>query len=335
VERLVKVARRQVRRMTVGRIAVAGAAFVVVVLAILGMRTQPTRLVISTKSGASTASVAVPPPPPSSRPGSATLRLDDGTSATPLEPGSTLGVVEESPRRFAIELSRGRARFEAMPAWGRSFSVRAREVTVVVASTVFTVERVGDRVGVGVERGRALVDWGLGARELGAGDSGWFPPFVVGPAAASGVVSRAMGSDARSQSSWRQSRQVDKVTPAEVEPRETAEALLAAADAARLHGRADEGAELLRRLLKEHRADPRAPLAAFTLGRVLLFELGQPRQAAAAFAEVRALEPGGPFAEDALAREVEARRLAGASDQAKGRAREYLRLHRSRRRSGP
>ncbi len=92
---------------------------------------------------------------------------------------------------------------------------------------------------------------------------------------------------------------------------ETAESLLAAADAARLQGRAQEGAALLRRILNNHRSDPRAPLAAFTLGRVLLMELGQPRQAAAAFADARALAPGGPFAEDALAREVEAWAKAG------------------------
>jgi hypothetical protein len=54
------------------------------------------------------------------------------------------------------------------------------------------------------------------------------------------------------------------------------------------------------------RSDPRAPLAAFTLGRVLLRELARPREAAAAFAQARALAPRGPFVEDALAREVEA-----------------------------
>ena len=113
---------------------------------------------------------------------------------------------------------------------------------------------------------------------------------------------------------------------------ETAETLLAAADAARLQGRAQEGAALLRRIVQHHRADPRAPLAAFTLGRVLLMELAQPRQAAAAFAEARALAPHGPFAEDALAREVEAWAKAGDDAKARARAQDYLRAYPSGRR---
>ena len=113
---------------------------------------------------------------------------------------------------------------------------------------------------------------------------------------------------------------------------ETAETLLAAADAARLQGRAQEGAALLRRIVQQHRADPRAPLAAFTLGRLLLMELAQPRQAAAAFADARALAPHGPFAEDALAREVEAWAKAGDDAKARARAQDYLRAYPSGRR---
>jgi transmembrane sensor len=90
----------------------------------------------------------------------------------------------------------------------------------------------------------------------------------------------------------------------------------------------------LRRLLLEHRADARAPLAAFTLGRILLMELAQPGEAALAFAEVRALAPAGPFAEDALAREAEAWNKAGDAGKAAARAREYLRLYPHGRRAG-
>jgi transmembrane sensor len=79
--------------------------------------------------------------------------------------------------------------------------------------------------------------------------------------------------------------------------------------------------------LREHAADARAPLAAFTLGRVLLTELHRPREAAAAFASARALAPSGAFAEDALAREVEAWAKAGEVAQARARAEEYLRLY--------
>ena len=100
-----------------------------------------------------------------------------------------------------------------------------------------------------------------------------------------------------------------------------------AADRARLAGHAEQGAELLRKLLREHPDDPRAPLAAFTLGRLLLTELGRPAEAAAAFAQVRRLSPHGAFAEDALAREVEALGKAGLAADARARADEYQRLY--------
>ena len=117
-----------------------------------------------------------------------------------------------------------------------------------------------------------------------------------------------------------------KTAPSPPANPETAGDLLLAADAARMAGHPDQGAVLLRRLLLDCRSDPRAPLAAFTLGRMLLRELGQPREAAAIFAQVRQLAPHGSFAEDALAREVEAWSQAGDQALARVRAREYLRL---------
>ena len=103
--------------------------------------------------------------------------------------------------------------------------------------------------------------------------------------------------------------------------------MLLAADQARLSGHADEGAELLRKLLREHPSDPRAPLAAFTLGRLLLIELGRPAEAAAIFAQARRIAPTGPFAEDALVREVEALSKAGLAAEAHARALEYQHLY--------
>ena len=73
-------------------------------------------------------------------------------------------------------------------------------------------------------------------------------------------------------------------------------------------------------------ADPRAPLAAFTLGRLQLDQLAQPRAAAAAFAQARALDPSGPLAEDALARQVIATALAGDKDEATRLATDYVAL---------
>lgn len=61
----------------------------------------------------------------------------------------------------------------------------------------------------------------------------------------------------------------------------------------------------LRRIVDRFPADPNAPLAALTLGN-LLDRAGDAKGAAAAFSAYRALSPDGDFAEDALARQIEA-----------------------------
>ncbi len=103
--------------------------------------------------------------------------------------------------------------------------------------------------------------------------------------------------------------------------------LLLAADVTRLSHHPLEAVPLLERVVRDHPKDPRAPLAAFTLGRALLDELGRPQQAADAFARARALAPTGPLAADALGREVEAWSRAGDTSRARARAEEYLRAY--------
>jgi transmembrane sensor len=103
--------------------------------------------------------------------------------------------------------------------------------------------------------------------------------------------------------------------------------LLLAADVNRLSGHPAGAVPLLRRVVKDHEKDPRAPLAAFTLGRVLLDELGQPQAAAEAFARSRSLDAAGPLAADALAREVEAWSRAGDLSRARSTAEEYVRKY--------
>lgn len=80
----------------------------------------------------------------------------------------------------------------------------------------------------------------------------------------------------------------------------------------------------LRTIVSRHPHDPRAPLAAFTLGWILLDELGRPTEAAEAFARACTLSPQGPLAEDALAREVEAWSRASDVARALERAETYL-----------
>jgi transmembrane sensor len=341
VERLVQGSHQRRRRKAVTRICLASALAGVAVVVVA--RALPLAPPARTASGTPVAS-AVPQP-------AGQVRFSDGSVATRLDPQSTVTVVEDTPRRVALDLGRGRQRFEVVPMPERSFVVRAGDVSVTVVGTVFAMERVADRIGVTVERGRVLVDWRSGSRMLGAGESGWFPPLVIGdpPLPEPGVAPERARLAPRPgqavtappavrppepgpiEAAAAPPRPPSSVETAAAPPRppsiETAESLLGAADAAREAGRTGEGVALLRRVLAQHRSDPRAPLAAFTLGRVLLMELDRPREAAVAFAEVRALAPQGPFAEDALAREVEALRKAGAAGEARERAREYLRLY--------
>lgn len=108
--------------------------------------------------------------------------------------------------------------------------------------------------------------------------------------------------------------------------------LLLLADVARLSRHPADAVPPLARLLREHTRDPRAPLAAFTLGRVQLDELGRPREAAESFRRAEDLDPDGPLAQDALAREVEAWSRAGETGRARERASTYVHRYPSGRR---
>jgi transmembrane sensor len=107
-------------------------------------------------------------------------------------------------------------------------------------------------------------------------------------------------------------------------PRDEPDDLLRAADVARLSGHAAGAVVPLERVVERFPDDARAPLAAFTLGRLFLEDLGAPARAATAFERARALAPRGPLAADALAREVEALAKSDAKARARERAREYL-----------
>lgn len=278
------------------------------------------------------------PPPPARR--DETVRFADGSTAVPSGGHEvSLAVVEDTPERVVVALTKGGARFDVLPRRDRVFAVQAGAVTVSVLGTAFSVERVADRVGVVVTRGAVQVDWGAGARRLAAGDDGWFPPLVVSPSAGDeDAHTAAREIPAKDATTVRHKRNPARVsdedgatTPSPpppptapfIPPVPDAAKLLADADRARLAGRFEEGASLLQRLVREHPDDPRAPLAAFSLGRLLLGELRRPADAARAFARTRTLEPNGPLAREALAREAEAWARAGDADRARAREAEY------------
>jgi transmembrane sensor len=323
VERLVAGARqlrqhRRARRVAFAAGAACSLALLLVAMAHRGPRSSHPELTAEPKPD------LVAQPQARSPLANSVVRLADGSTAFALDPATQIAVAEDKNDRVELVLTRGRGRFDVKPRPSRTFAVHVGRVTVTALGTVFTVERVADRVGVAVESGTVRVDWGVGSALLEENNSGWYPPLVI-----SGLGDRTTSQEsARSPSSSPPLALPRQSSASPIAGKtESAADLLLAADKARISGHAEQAAELLRKLLREHRNDARAPLAAFTLGRMLLMELARPLEAAAVFAEARRLSPGGPFAEDALAREVEAFSKAGVPMQAHARAEEYLRLY--------
>jgi transmembrane sensor len=248
------------------------------------------------------------------------LSLSDQSRVVPLVRDTQFAVEEDAHERVRLRLDRGRARFEVTPRPRRSFSVRTGNVTVSVVGTTFAIEVVADRVGVSVEHGAVEVDWGVGRKRLLANESGWFPPLVM---SGESQAAEAQDKEPPSDIPVKPTLAPPSAAPSSRAAEPTAQQLLAEVDAARSRNQPERAVEILRQILREHPADPRAPLAAFTLGRMLLNELGRPREAATAFHEVRK-KGSGQFAEDALAREVEAWSRAAEPDRARALARTYL-----------
>jgi transmembrane sensor len=102
------------------------------------------------------------------------------------------------------------------------------------------------------------------------------------------------------------------------------EDLFALADVARLSGHAQEAVSPLDRIVAEHSSDPRAPLAALTLGRIQLRSLGMP--AASARSVQRALALGVPegLADDAQGLLIESLSRAGDAEGARAAYARFL-----------
>lgn len=92
--------------------------------------------------------------------------------------------------------------------------------------------------------------------------------------------------------------------------------LMSLVDVARANGQRGAAIKALRSVVEKHPGDPRAALAAYTLGD-MLEKAGDRAGAAKAYAAYRALSPKGDFAEDALARQVDAAIAQGNVEQAK------------------
>ena len=254
------------------------------------------------------------------------LQFRDGTSVTPLNERTEVVVASATSTLTEVQLRRGAARFDVTPDRDRTVRVNAGLVTVEVLGTEFDCERDGDRVEVRVLRGRVKVSWPQGSRTLSQGESGTFPPSTPTPR-----VDAEPPIDAAPQGDPTPDATADEPVKPPAKPakpsakpkqRRSAETLMQAADEARKAGDSATAIARLEQVLRDHPQDPRADVAAFTIGRIEMSR-GRFRVAARYFARVRQ-SARRSLAEHALAREAEAWRGAGEPGKARDRARTYL-----------
>lgn len=266
------------------------------------------------------------------------VRFADGSTVTPLAAERTELIVDEvRPERIAVRLDAGEVAVEVAPVPSRTFEVACGAVTITVLGTGFTVERRDERTFVHVRHGRVRVAWEGGATELGVGEEGLFPPAPASPPsapdrAAPSVRPPRERPTAPAPIDWRPlAEQGDydaayaALTATDAPVADEVETLLLAADAARLSGHGAAALPYLERAAS-HEGDPRAAMARFTRGRILL-SLGRASDAARELESVADAAPSGPLAEDALARAIEAHLRAGDPAHARALAARYLREH--------
>lgn len=327
------VAQRQRRRAVRQRIALSSSAATVLIGGMVALLVNSASVPSARQASTSTVAQPMATPMPSASVRSLPvqgeqLTLVDGTRVT-LDRGASFDVVQQTAQAVLCDLASGAATVEVIPNRPRRFTLRAGDVTVAVIGTVFRVERSAEQTQVAVERGHVSVSWAGGSQELRAGERGTFPPSSASdsvPPSDSDEPSRA------GDRSWKQLAKAGDYNAAyrafqqQSQPLQRVEELMLAADSARLSGHAAEAIPHLSRVYREFSRDAQAPLAAFTVGRILADQLGRPMQAAEAFRTARALSSSGPLASDAMAREVECLGQAGNANQARDVASRYLQL---------
>ena len=190
---------------------------------------------------------------------------------------------------------------------------------VEVVGTVFTVERDKEAIEVRVARGSVLVRGARvpdGVQRLDAGAVLRVPP-APSEARASAPPAPVVAPDSRSAPA------AEPVEPLEID---RVGALLRRADAARVAGRPERAASILGRIVRLHPEDERTPLAAFTLARIRLERLDDPRRAAADYARSLRLGLPASLAEAARAGRVVALGRAG-DPRASAAAEAYVARH--------
>jgi transmembrane sensor len=270
--------------------------------------------------------------------------LSDGSWVT-LRPNSRIDVLENNEVALVTLLSSGSAGFKVNPGGPRRWTIECGLATVEVVGTRFSLLREPSRVRVDVQHGVVLVRGErVRDRVQRLVDGQWLevtarpdtPPNAEQPraeAAASEPLDSGRAAAPAPDAVWKDFAHGGDYAEAygllgpggvrRVDDSASVKDLLTVADVARLSGHPEDAVPALQRLIAEHSADPNAPIAAFTLGRVELDTLGHPAQAAEAFSRAIALGVPSGLLEDAYARLVEARSRANDRAGARQTADEY------------
>jgi transmembrane sensor len=262
--------------------------------------------------------------------------LSDGSELR-FEPGTRWEPLVVSPVQLVSSLRRGWTTFDVKPNGTRRWIIEAGPVTVEVIGTRFSIQRDERKVRVHVERGAVLVRGELvpdKVQRLGAGQSLEVvlkaDPEPMPPARAEAIEKSAAAPG------WLAHAEQGKFKDAytelggaglrqEAQRTDSLERLLMLADVARLSGHPAEAVAPLERIVGHHAGRPEAALAAVTLGRLQLDQLGNPSEAARVLE--RALALGVPLGlrEDVYARLVEANVRAGNGAAARAVSSRYER----------
>jgi transmembrane sensor len=272
-------------------------------------------------------------------PGEFHARFSDHSEIRAAGPAS-LRLLENSGTRFEVKQLRGRVHYEVTPGGPRRWSVDCSLATIEVVGTAFWVEAEERRVKVRVEHGVVLVK---GERvpervqRLAAGESieiSAEQPPAPASAAPSASAAPARSPTAASAASaepprWRElARQgAFREAYAQLGPggvsgaaaQASTDELFALADVARHSGHPREAVAPLEKIAG--RGGAQGALAAFTLGRIRLDQLGDPGGAVQEFDRALALGLGGGLRDDAAVRRVEALGRSGQRAQAAEAAR--------------
>ncbi len=261
--------------------------------------------------------------------------LDDG-SQVELAASSSLRTTKVGATQVAFAVDSGHVTFDVKPGGPRMWVIESAGVVVKVLGTRFTVGNDAGNVEVVVDRGKVLVEGaGIpgGSRVLTAGESvsvarGAQEPVIPAGAspsiaahATSPTVSPLRSAPTLAPAAAPVAAPVAAPTAASVPATDP----MSRADTARRDGRPRDATRILTAMVDAR--DPRASLAAFTLGKIHAEDLADPAAAATWFERASALGLPAGLDEQALARTVECHARVGSKMSASRAAVRYLERH--------